>query len=704
MNWKPRSLLSRLALCALLLTALSFGAIASPPAQASVAAVRYVSPSGVDSTLTNCLSAPCRTISFAIGRATDGDTISVAAGIYAENIQIAKSVSVQGAGPNATIVDGSNIGPVFYIYGTSTNVTLTGLTIQNGSATTGIYQFGGGIYYESNGQLSVSTASIIGNTALAGGGGIFSQGKLVLTDVSVLGNSSSGTQGGGGLRLNSEASLTNVTIANNSTAWRGGGLYNLGTMQLTNVVIASNIADLGGGGIYNDGGTIVGDRGEIRNNRSNLNGGGIYNTAREAVIAQLQLSNMTLNNNTAPSGLGGAVYNDQSTVNFTKITLSNNSAQGSGGAIHNRPGGLLTISQSWLRANIAQTTSGGAIYNEGTLDLTASTLSDNSALADQGGGLRNTGNATLNLVTFSGNLASSSGGGAIYTDGGQVQFTSSTIVSNTDPGLKAAAPGTLSLANSIIADRSGGPNCSGPVTSQGFNLETKNSCNLTQPGDQINKNNPGLSPLKDNGGSTPTRAIAFSSPATNNGTTDAATCRPADQRGIKRPQPENGRCDIGAYEVIGFENNVTVAIPPNSCVTSTISITDTYFIGALNVGVNASFNPRGNLRVTLVSPGARRVALLGPTGGTGVDLDALFDDEASSGVPGSGTNDVGSPLYDNLYQPYQPLASLRYASIKGVWKLEACSLTSDSGLLNSWLILVPDISTSSRTYLPLIRR
>jgi subtilisin-like proprotein convertase family protein len=425
---------------------------------------------------------------------------------------------------------------------------------------------------------------------------------------------------------------------------------------------------------------------------------------RDDIAAQLQLRNMTIRDNTATSGLGGGVYNDQSTASLTRVIVSGNSAQGSGGGIHNKAGGSLTIAQSWLNGNIAQTTYGGGIYNEGTLDMTASTLSENSAPLDQGGGLRNRGNATLTLVTLSGNTASASGGGAIHADGGSMEITSSTVVSNTDPGLKTGDAGTLSVANSIVVDRSGGPNCSGAITSQGYNLETKNSCNFTQPGDQIDISSHGVGRLKDNGGPTPTHAIAFSSPATNSGTTDSEMCQSADQRGITRPQPEDGQCDIGAYEIVGYENNVTVEIPGNGCITSTMFINDSYVIGALNAGVNASFNPRGSLRVTLVSPAGQRVALLGPTGGAGVDLDALFDDGASSGVPDSGVNDTGSPSYDNVYQPYEPLSVLKNTSIKGQWKLEACSVTSQTGLLNSWLILVPELSTSFKIYLPSIRR
>jgi predicted outer membrane repeat protein len=368
----------------------------------------------------------------------------------------------------------------------------------------------------------------------------------------------------------------------------------------------------------------------------------------------------------------------------------------------------LTLDNAWLKDNVALTAAGGGISNEGTLDLRASTLSGNTAAVLQGGGIRNVGSATLTLVSLSGNTTPSSDGGAIYADGGLVQIVSSTIVSNTDPGLKTVAPGSLSMVNSIVADRSGGPNCSGAsgaITSQGYNLETKNSCNFNPAlGDQVNKSNPGLGPLGNNGGPTPTHAIAFSSPATDNGTTDPTKCQSKDQRGFKRPQ--NDRCDIGAYEIIGVENNATVLIPASGagCAISQITFDDSYIIGKLNVGVNATFNPRGDLRVTLVSPGGKHVALLGPTGGTAVNLDALFDDAATDGVPGSGTNNTGSPYYENIYRPYEPLSAFNKASTKGTWTLEACSLTSATGSLNSWLILVPEVTTSLKIYQPVMRR
>ena len=653
-------------LLAVLIAVLVMSALAITPGWAAVNAVRYVSPSGNNNG--NCDVTPCANIQYAISRAAAGDTISVAAGTYNEYIQIGKSLTVQGAGAGTTFVDGGNVASVFEISGSGTNVTLTGLTIQHGNPT-GLVKFGGGIYLE-GGQMSVSSVNIINNTAASGGGGIAinSPGKVSLNNVNIL-NNNGGPQGGG-LRVNSgSVNLTNVTIGNNAALF-GGGIYNQPSSQitLTNVIIFSNTATTSGGGLYNNGGTVIGKDGEIRNNS-------------------------TVNAN------GGGVFNNQGIASLSKITLSSNVAKAGGGGIFNSSSAQLSLDNVWLRGNTAQNTSGGAISNEGTLDVTASTLSDNMAPLDLGGGLRNKGDATLTLVTLSGNTSLSSGGGGVYAEQGLVSIVSSTIVSNTDPGLKTVAPGMLSIANSLVVDRNGGQNCNGPnITSQGYNLETKNTCGFALN----NVSNPGVGPLQNNGGPTPTRAIVFSSPARDAGTTDPFTCQSTDQRGFKRPQPEGGQCDIGAYEIAGYADNFSVSIPGNGCVTRTLTSNDSYLIGAMNVGVNIAFSQRNNLRVTLVSPAGTRVGLLGPTAG-GVNLNALFDDAAPTGII-SNTNSL-SPDYFYNYKPYQPLSVLRNTPIKGAWKLEACSVSpSATGTLNSWLILVPDISTTFKVYLPLIKR
>ena len=53
-----------------------------------------------------------RTIQSAINVAADGDTISVAAGVYAEAIVLNEGLTIEGAGADVTVISGAGFKPV----------------------------------------------------------------------------------------------------------------------------------------------------------------------------------------------------------------------------------------------------------------------------------------------------------------------------------------------------------------------------------------------------------------------------------------------------------------------------------------------------------------------------------------------------------------------------------------------------------------
>src|SRR5438128_258778 len=99
---------------------------------ATAAGPWYVDPGGSDGA--DCLSpgTACLTINAAITKASSGDTINLAAGVYVENVSIAdKELNFVGAGYATTIIDGSGGGRVVE---SNDDLALTEITLRNGLA------------------------------------------------------------------------------------------------------------------------------------------------------------------------------------------------------------------------------------------------------------------------------------------------------------------------------------------------------------------------------------------------------------------------------------------------------------------------------------------------------------------------------------------------------------------------------------------
>lgn len=78
-----------------------------------------------------------RKIQWAIGNATEGDTVFVRAGIYNENLTITKSLKLIGENKGTTIIDTNGGWHVIHVK--ANNVHVSGFTIQNSQSYFGIY-------------------------------------------------------------------------------------------------------------------------------------------------------------------------------------------------------------------------------------------------------------------------------------------------------------------------------------------------------------------------------------------------------------------------------------------------------------------------------------------------------------------------------------------------------------------------------------
>jgi hypothetical protein len=253
-------------------------------------------------------------------------------------------------------------------------------------------------------------------------------------------------------------------------------------------------------------------------------------------------------------------------VSLSGFTIRHGSAR-FGAGIHN--GGTLTISNFTVSANIASD-SGGGIENGGTLTIKNSTVSGNIANAScnrpplvvcigLGGGILNQAKITIINSTITGNQ--SLRGGAIYNRGA-LTISNTTIAENSvttgstgNGGIVSAnssGAATATLQNSIVA-KNMRRNCTGTMTSFGYNLSSDGTCNFSGSGD-MNYTDAMLGALQNNGGPTDTMALPSASPAVDAGNPSGCTdglgnLLMTDQRGKPRPDTEDtGGCDIGAYE------------------------------------------------------------------------------------------------------------------------------------------------------------
>jgi hypothetical protein len=274
----------------------------------------------------NCLSAStaCKTVGHAISLAASGDSISVAAATYKENLTISISVKILGSGAQTTIFDGGRAGRVVTI-STNTHVTLFGVTITNGLSG-GLSGIGGGI--RNSGTLTLIASTLTGNEAVlscggrscsGAGGGIFNAARAHLTIKSstVSANVDEIIECGGrcytlggGIYNQGTLTLINSTVSGNGLFRgfpEGGGIYNGGVATISNSTIAGNSAvysgQMGyGGGIFNFDGPVTLQNSIVANNSADnchgtMNSNG-YNLSSDATCA---FGNSGDLNNTDPS-------------------------------------------------------------------------------------------------------------------------------------------------------------------------------------------------------------------------------------------------------------------------------------------------------------------------------------------------------------------------------------------------------------------
>jgi hypothetical protein len=266
------------------------------------------------------------------------------------DLDISATVSIVGAGPGVTIIDGNGAVTQDRVFAIrfGGEVSISGVTMRGGTgkplAFGGQGGFGGGAIVNlgvltlNNSEVSGNTVAITGLCGGCGGGGIANASTLTLTNsivrdngVTVAGGITCSACGGGGIYSSSRVTVTNSTVSGNNVAIAGSvcgdcggaGVYvdlngiavMTGSTLSDNSLAISNpgiCSQCGGGGIRNTA-TLTMVNSTVSGNRVSTDGGGIFNSGVASVVAVTNILSSTIANNRANtsggSGIGGGVLN-----------------------------------------------------------------------------------------------------------------------------------------------------------------------------------------------------------------------------------------------------------------------------------------------------------------------------------------------------------------------------------------------------------
>lgn len=505
------------------------------------------------------------------------------------DLDIAKPVSIDGAGPKNTIIDGNGNDRIFHIFSNVDEAVITDIAIKGGSRLVDEAQEHGGGGLLNLGRATLDNTLFENNRGRgdAPGGAISNQGRLVVKNSRITRNQARGEGDGGGIdNTTGRLVLRNSRVDHNRAMGSfGAGIYNV---FAKGIVVNSRIdhnrlpSACCGGGVY------AGEASSFKIVKSSIRSNFVQGCCGSGLMAddsEVLVRGSVIKGNLVQGCCGGGVMaQDDARVVLRDTLLSRNRAKGCcagaliiqaganarlvnsrvvenrvpdgccAGGIMNQ-GGRLTLIGTLVRGNESPIGGGGGVMTQSSavsLVIKKSTIAKNSTTGN-GGGIQIGGSPLVEIsnTTISGNTAGAVGGGIRETTTSPIDLTHVTITKN-----EAAGPGggistdggTWNVLASIVGNNSDDCNAilTGPT---GVNLDKDGSCFASASALHAG---PRLQPLAHNGGKTPTHEPLRSSPAVD--AVPLSDCPPPDrdQRGVRRPQNGDGapgkRCDVGAVE------------------------------------------------------------------------------------------------------------------------------------------------------------
>ena len=216
---------------------------------------------------------------------------------------------------------------------------------------------GGGIQVDQGASVTLEESTILNSRASDAGGAIYNAGSLIVRRSTISGNTSTNREGGGIHNTSTGSVLIEDSTISGSVNHRvGGGLYNAGTAHVWRSTLSGNRADHAGGGISNAGDLYLDDS-ALLDNRAVSHVEAVYPVGGALSMgpgAFARIRNSTISGNHAKAG--GAIWNDDASIDMRAVTVSGNSAEEGGPAVSG------TIGTIWIESSVlaANTSAAGA--------------------------------------------------------------------------------------------------------------------------------------------------------------------------------------------------------------------------------------------------------------------------------------------------------------------------------------------------------